>query len=170
MKDRISQLMDGELDDAAAAATIELLKRDPEAAQAWRDYHLARDALGGTAPLSEGFAARMAQRLGAEPVVLAPARRAEAANDRRWLPAAAAAAAAVGLVGWLAFAPQPQTPAPQVAQAPQAVAPEMGLEKKQSVTPIPVSANDYLLAHQGFSPRVSLQGMAPYVRTVSTER
>jgi len=28
-------------------------------------------------------------------------------------------------------------------------------------------ANDYLLAHQGFSPRVSLQGMAPYVRTVA---
>ena len=32
---------------------------------------------------------------------------------------------------------------------------------------MPSSANDYLLAHQGFSPRVSLQGMAPYVRTVS---
>jgi len=28
-------------------------------------------------------------------------------------------------------------------------------------------ANDYLLAHQGFSPRVSLQGMAPYVLTVA---
>jgi hypothetical protein len=35
--------------------------------------------------------------------------------------------------------------------------------------PLPSAANDYLLAHQGFSPRVSLQGMAPYVRTVSDE-
>jgi hypothetical protein len=33
--------------------------------------------------------------------------------------------------------------------------------------PLPTAANDYLLAHQGFSPRVSLQGMAPYVRTVA---
>jgi hypothetical protein len=35
------------------------------------------------------------------------------------------------------------------------------------MVPLPSGTNDYLLAHQGFSPRVSLQGMAPYVRTVS---
>jgi hypothetical protein len=35
------------------------------------------------------------------------------------------------------------------------------------MVPLPAAANDYLLAHQGFSPRVSFQGMAPYVRTVS---
>jgi hypothetical protein len=34
----------------------------------------------------------------------------------------------------------------------------------------PSAANDYLLAHQGFSPRVSFQGMAPYVRNVSEQR
>jgi len=33
--------------------------------------------------------------------------------------------------------------------------------------PPPDSANDYLYAHQGYSPRNSLQGVAPYVRTVS---
>jgi hypothetical protein len=38
---------------------------------------------------------------------------------------------------------------------------------KPALVPLPSSANDYLLAHQGFSPRMSLQGMAPYVRTVS---
>jgi hypothetical protein len=31
------------------------------------------------------------------------------------------------------------------------------------------AANEYLLAHQGFSPRVSFQGMAPYVRTVADQ-
>ena len=36
-----------------------------------------------------------------------------------------------------------------------------------STIPLPSATNDYLLAHQGFSPRVSLQGMAPYVRTVA---
>jgi hypothetical protein len=77
---------------------------------------------------------------------------------------AAASVAAVALVGWVAFAPQREsTPAPvplaQVKPAPGAVA-----------APMPVAANDYLLAHQAFSPRVSLQGMAPYVRSVSDER
>jgi hypothetical protein len=33
----------------------------------------------------------------------------------------------------------------------------------------PDSANDYLYAHQGYSPRNSLQGVAPYVRMVSSE-
>jgi len=38
------------------------------------------------------------------------------------------------------------------------------------VPALPVSAqmaDDYLFAHQEFSPRMSLQGMVPYVRTVS---
>ena len=65
------------------------------------------------------------------------------------------------MVGWLAFAPQPQvTPAP-VAQVQR--------EVKPNLVPLPSAANDYLLAHQAFSPKISLQGMAPYVRTVSEE-
>ena len=50
-------------------------------------------------------------------------------------------------------APKP----PAVAEAP---APAMA----------PSAANEYLLAHQAFSPRVSFQGMAPYVRNVSDQR
>jgi sigma-E factor negative regulatory protein RseA len=75
----------------------------------------------------------------------------------------AAAVAAVSLVGWLGFAPQ-QTPVAPVAQAPKVMP---GQEAKPAMVPLPSGANDYLLAHQAFSPRVSLQGMAPYVRTVA---
>ena len=32
---------------------------------------------------------------------------------------------------------------------------------------LPKETNDYLLAHQSYSSRGSLQGVAPYVRTVS---
>jgi hypothetical protein len=35
--------------------------------------------------------------------------------------------------------------------------------------PITAATRDYLIAHQAFSPRNSLQGMAPYVRSVSAE-
>jgi sigma-E factor negative regulatory protein RseA len=30
--------------------------------------------------------------------------------------------------------------------------------------------NEYLLAHQGFSPSTAIQGLAPYIRSVSTTR
>lgn len=162
MKDRISALMDGELDDKSASELIDSLARGSENAQAWRSYHLIRDAMRGTAPLSEGFSARVAWKLADQPTVLAPRRARPAASDSsRWftLSAVAASFAAVALVGWLAFAPQQPAPAPVIAKAPVADKPVM--------VPMPSSANDYLLAHQGFSPRVSLQGMAPYVLTIA---
>jgi sigma-E factor negative regulatory protein RseA len=160
MKDRISALMDGELDDRAAAELIDALGRDREALLAWRSYHVISDAMREGRLLSEGFAARLSERLAAEPTILTP--RALQGESRRWYALSAAASlAAVALVGWMAFAPQtPVAPVP-VAQAP--------VEAKPNIVPLPTATNDYLLAHQGFSPRVSLQGMAPYVRTVSEQ-
>ena len=164
MKDRISALMDGELDDKSASELIGSLAHGSEHADAWREYHVIRDAMRGTAPLSEGFSARVAWKLADQSTVLAPRRTRPglAPDSPRWftLSAIAASFAAVALVGWLAFAPQHPVPAPVVAKAPAPV-------EKPAIVPMPSSANDYLLAHQGFSPRVSLQGMAPYVLTVS---
>lgn len=138
MKDRISALMDGELRESEAAEAIELLARDPEARAAWRTYHLVGDAI------RDSRSAVLPRR--------------PAANSPRWriaLPAMAAAAA-VAFVSWVAFAPQPRPPQAELAQA-----------KAPVLVPPPSAANDYLLAHQGFSPRVALQGMTAYVRTVS---
>ena len=162
MKDRISALMDGELDDQGAAQTIDALARDREALDAWRTYHLISDALRDTQVLSEGFVRRVAAKLAQEPTVLAPGRLLRSGEPRRWV-AVAAGVAAFALVGWLGFAPQ-QTAVAPIAQAPQ---PTAQTEIKPALVPLPSGTNDYLLAHQGFSPRVSLQGMAPYVRTVS---
>jgi len=158
MKDRLSALMDGELDDRSAAETIDALGRDREALETWRTYQLISDAMRESRLLSQGFTARTAERLAAEPTVLAPGRM--HTEPRRWFALSAAASlAAVALVGWLAFAPQ-QEIAPTPVPAPVA-------EIKPAIVPMPSAANDYLLAHQGFSPRFFLQGMAPYVRTVS---
>jgi sigma-E factor negative regulatory protein RseA len=162
MKDRLSALMDGELDDKSAAEVIQALGADREAVRTWRTYQLISDAMRQSRVLSEGFTARVAERLAAEPTVLAP--RALPAESRRWYALSAAASlAAVALVGWMAFGPQPAVVAPPapVAQVQPEVAP--------NIVPLPTATNDYLLAHQGFSPRVSLQGMAPYVRTVSEQ-
>lgn len=160
MKDKLSALMDGELDDKSAAEVIQALGSDREAVRAWRTYQLISDAMRQSRVLSADFTARVAERLKAEPTVLAPRSRVPGfqGQSRKWFAlSAAASVAAVSLVGWLAFAPQP--PIVPVAQAP--------IEAKPNIVPLPTAANDYLLAHQGFSPRVSLQGMAPYVRTVA---
>ena len=162
MKDRLSALMDGELDDKSAAEVIQALGKDHEAVRTWRTYQLISDAMRESRLLSAEFTARFSERLAREPTVLAP--RALETASRPWfaLSAAAAVLAAVGLVGWMAFGPQPQVDSAPVAQAP-------ATDTKPNLVPLPSAANDYLLAHQGFSPRVSLQGMAPYVRTVSEQ-
>jgi sigma-E factor negative regulatory protein RseA len=163
MKERLSELMDGELDDRSAAEVFETLRQDREAVQTWRTYQLISDALRESRVLSTDFTARFSERLAAEPTVFAPRAHFPGVQpaSRRWYVASAAAAsfAAVAMVGWLAFAPQPQ-----VAPAPLA---QVQREVKPNIVPLPSAANDYLLAHQAFSPKVSLQGMAPYVRTVS---
>src|SRR5262245_11049995 len=141
MKDRISTLMDGELDEREAAEAISSMANDAQARDAWRTYHLIGDAM------REGRA------------IVAPRR--PAANSPAWritLPAMAVAAA-VALVSWVAFVPvQPEkSPQPPIAQA-------------TPIVPPPQAADDYLLAHQEYSPRVALQGMTAYVRLVSEPR
>jgi len=166
MKERISALMDGELEGHAAEEAIESLRGEGEALESWRMYHLISDGMRDTRLLSAGFTGRVSRRLAEEPTVLAPGPLSSHLPGRtpaqRLAYAGAAIAAAIGLVSWLAFGPQPEVPRTQMAVGP---APSVAM------TPVTVqltsSANDYLLAHQGFSPRVSLQGMVPYVRTVA---
>jgi sigma-E factor negative regulatory protein RseA len=187
MKSRVSALMDGELDAREAPGTLEALAREGEARDAWRTYHLISDALRDTQLVSRDFAQRVEARIAEEPTVVAPGRLAPQPREARWFAlSAAASVAAVALVGWLAFAPQqpgapdlrlakPAAPAAQpqaaaVAQAPAgAAAPAVAAPREAAQVPPPSAADDYLLAHQRYSPRNSLQGVAPYVRTVSGE-
>jgi hypothetical protein len=75
----------------------------------------------------------------------------------------AASIAAVAFVGWMALLGVQQDPV-LVASTPPAV------EVNQVAVPAGEVANDYLLAHQRYSPSNAMQGVASYVRTVSEER
>ena len=150
--------MDGELEGRAADEAIDALRVGGEALETWRLYHLVSDGMRDTRVLSAGFSSRLSARLAQEPTVLAPSRLPGRTPAQRFALAAAASVAAVGLVSWLAFGPQPQ-PQPTIAKVETPAAP--------ATVQLTSAANDYLLAHQGFSPRVSLQGMVPYVRTVA---
>ena len=178
MKSKISALMDGELERHEAAALLDALRAEGEMRDAWRTYHLIGDAMHDTRMLSPGFAGRVAARLAAEPTVLAP-RLAPAERPRWQLLSAAASIAAVAMVTSVWFVLQDGAdPASRMAQsnkaAPLAAAPLTAQATARTsapaaLVPPPDSANDYLYAHQGYSPRNSLQGAAPYVRMVSGE-
>jgi sigma-E factor negative regulatory protein RseA len=176
MKIKISALIDGEASRSEVGEALAALPRDPQAVECWRIYHLIGDAMRGRGMLSPNFGARLSERLASEPTVLAPTAIRSRRERGRWMAlSAAASVAAVALVGWLAYAPREggQASAPQVAMAPQVAAPSSAVaDAKPRVVariPLPSEANDYLLAHQIYSPRVTLQGMAPYIRTVSDE-
>jgi len=107
MGERISRLMDSDLDDAAAEAAFQDLKR-PDGVDTWVCYHVIGDALRRTTDPTPGFGARFAARLAAEPTVLAPTLR--NANRLPFAWAVAATVAAVMVVGWVAVStldPQP---------------------------------------------------------------
>ena len=59
MKDRISQLMDGELDDRSADDTIKACGQGGEALETWHTYHLISDAMRDSRVLSAGFSLRV---------------------------------------------------------------------------------------------------------------
>ncbi len=169
MKSKISAMMDGELSHDEIAEPLRSMREDQEALQSWRDYHLIGDALRDTGGLSSDFSARFAARLEEEPTVFAPASvpRRPLEQRRHWVAlSAAASVAAVSLVGWLAFAPQQEITLQSGPIAQTATAVVSPAAEFQNV-PLPSETNDYLLAHQNYSPRSTLQGVAPYVRTVS---
>jgi len=164
MKAKISALMDGELMQSELTEPLQALREEGEALEAWRTYHLISDSLQDTRILSSGFSARFAGRLALEPTILAPASVTprEVKHPYRAPLSAAAGLAAIALVGGLAM----QAFGPGEQQVAQTKAPEVIRAPAVNV-PMPGEVNDYLLAHQNYSPRSNLQGVAPYVRTVS---
>lgn len=158
--------MDEELGGAESAGCLDRLDRDGELRDTWRVYHLIGDALRGHA--GHGLPASFGDRLAAEPTVLAPRRADRAAQRNAWYAlSAAASVAAVALVGWMAL-PLFEPPA-QIASNPPAPA-LATVVLPPAVVPAAHGVNDYLLAHQRFSPSSVMGGMAPYVRTVSETR
>lgn len=172
MKSKISALVDGELDARELHELLTALRVDDGARETWRTYHLISDALQGRALLATQCLHRVVARLAQEPALVAPHPSAVRPPERaRWfVPSAlAASVAAVALVGWVAFAPHQGSgpvPAP-LAQAPAGALPARAAEPVR--VPLTSATRDYLLAHQTFSPRNALLGMAPYVRSVSDD-
>jgi sigma-E factor negative regulatory protein RseA len=165
MKEKLSALIDGELDGEGVHAHLGRLQTDPELRAAWDTYHLIGDALRGHG--SPDFATRVISRLREEPTVLAPRRDKRAAKRLAWYGMyAAASLAAVAVVAWTAF-PSWHSDQQQLAGNAAATAP---VEEPLVVTLPAPEVENYLLAHQPYSHASAMQSIAPYVRSVAEER
>jgi sigma-E factor negative regulatory protein RseA len=173
--DKISALMDGELDARQAQQELARLRQNGELQQKWDTFHLVGDALRGERLLLTDVAGALAERLAREPTVLAPTRGA-ARKTTTYALSAAASVAAVALVGWLALSTLPAlntrnevASAPRMVVLPAAIPAPAAVPQVASV-PDDGRTSEYLLAHQAFSPSTAIQGVVPYIRSVSTRQ
>lgn len=158
MKTRISALMDGELEDHEIEETLRALHRSEELRSQWCDCQVTGAALRGERGLDIDVAARVMSAIDLEPTVMAPARRRMLAWQR---PALALAASATGaaLVAWLALAPGGEA-APAKTELARM---KQGPVAAQSTPRL----QEYLLAHQAYSPGGAIVGGARNIRAVA---
>ena len=155
--ERISVLLDGEMDRTEAAAAIAALCADPALRRHWHELHRVGDALRSEEVASsdaEGFCARVAAAIAAEPTVLAPRARPASSGLRLWMPGVAVAAS----VAAIAFIAVPLMRAPDMTpvvknSVPAAVSTIDVAAQKQLPTianarGLSPSFNPYLAAHR----------------------
>lgn len=166
--EKISQLMDGELEEHECRLQFRRLGQDVGLVQSWETYHLIRDVLRDEALACPDLVRRVRQRLDKEPTVIAPHTRLAARVARYTLPMAAAIAG-LTVVGWLALSLRPaiESAGPGSAQNTSPVSATAKPAPSLVVASADGQMNEYLLAHQEYSPRTAIQGVASYIRTVS---
>lgn len=161
MKQEISVLMDGELFEDEAESLLGHIKRGSDVHNHWEMYHLIGDVLRQPDHIHCGLSDKVRERMHDEPTVLAPRGRAVKQKIRTMALSAAASLVAVGVVAWMSLQISPEV-APKMAMQQSALRP--------ASMQIKADANDYLIAHQEFSPSADLNGGASYIRTVAYSR
>jgi sigma-E factor negative regulatory protein RseA len=154
MNERLSALMDGELDQDQARAVIKSLGSDDVSREHWDLYHvigetLRGDDLGSTKSHKANTDAIFAA-LAAEPTILAPAMLKRPVEKRtRIALAMAASVVTISAIGVVAMRQQGGVVSP--VQLVQKVAPQEVIAVKTSPGSADVRVNDYLVVHRQFS-------------------
>lgn len=158
MKQEISALMDGELFEDEAESLLNRIEHGSEVHRDWEIYHLIGDVLRQPDHIHSDLSVKVRERMRDEPVVLAPRGHAVKQKMRTFALSAVASLSAVGVVAWMSMQISPEA-APKMAMQQNAIRP--------ASVQIQPKANDYLMAHQEFSPSTDMNGGASYIRTVS---
>ncbi|MGC2047070.1 MAG: sigma-E factor negative regulatory protein [Gallionella sp.] len=158
MKKEISALMDGEIFEDEAESLLDHIGRGTDAHKDWEVYHLIGDVLRQPDHIHCDLSAKVRERMRDEPTVLAPRSHTVKRNVRTVALSAAASLAAVGVVAWMS------------QQIGTETLPQMAIQNN-AMRPVSVQiqprSNDYLMAHQEFSPSTDMNGGASYIRMVS---
>lgn len=157
MKQEISVLMDGEMFEDEADVFFDKLRSNPEVRHDWATYHLIGDALRQPDHIHRDLSASFRERLRAEPTILAPRSR-NPQKIRNYALSAAASVMALAIVAWMSMQIGNES-APQMAS----------VQQNNAIRPASFQANDYLMAHQEFSPSADVQGAATYIHTVAAK-
>lgn len=158
MEKELSTFLDNELDAGQHPSLLTALGRDAELRVTMANYVLIGDALRRSGNLSTDLTRQIMARLDEEPTILAPRAR-RSVGVLRNAAALAASLTGVAVVAWLAFVP----PAPQTALPLARIA-------KPQVIATSERMQEYLMAHQAYSPSSRIQGGASYIRTISASR
>jgi sigma-E factor negative regulatory protein RseA len=202
MRNKISALMDGELDSIEVADTITQVKKTEDLRNEWSTYHLIRDALRQPVMSTVDITSGIRKKLAIEPTVLTPKLPKEKKGKVFAFAVAASMLTAVAAVTWMGGQTMDQPldrvtktesaePAvitiPVLVQKEEFKADPVLAQKEEFKTDksflqaqaeaqadsdvIPMSApiqlNDYMFAHEEFSPRTAIRGVSPYMRTVA---
>ena len=153
MNEKLSALMDGELDQGEARTVIKSLGSDDASREHWDLYHVIGEALRGDelghAQSHKNNSGAIFAALAAEPTVLAPLMIKHPVENRtRIALAMAASVITISVVGIVAFKQQSGQVAP--VQLVQQVAPQP-VASKATPNGSEVRVNDYLVVHRQFS-------------------
>jgi sigma-E factor negative regulatory protein RseA len=158
MKKEISALMDSELFEDESESLLDRIGRGTDAHKDWEVYHLIGDVLRQPDHIHCDLSAKVRERMRDEPTVLAPRSHAVKRKIRTVALSAAASLAAVGVVAWMS------------QQISSETLPQMAMQKN-TLRPVNIQiqpkSNDYLMAHQEFSPSTDMNGGASYIRMVT---
>lgn len=156
MREQVSALLDGELDEQQQATVLNALSEDAELLQDWQLYHLIGDVMRGDGAGSVNVAGRVAAQLVNEPVPavataehdIKPQRRNRLAANRAWY-SLAASLAGIAFVGWAAL----QSLTPSKDASPGALAQQATAPVEQRVQPVAYQSrmSDYWAAHRQMS-------------------
>lgn len=175
--------MDGELDADDASVLIEQFKNGEELREHWIAYHLISDALGQSEVKPLDITRRVNARLVAEPTVFAVSSatlRYPAPKRRPGAYAAAASIAAAMVGGWIILQTTHESDLLRQNLATNRTSPSTSAATMAPVATYPAipakasiaasesaQINDYLLAHQQFSPSTTMHGAIPFMRTAA---
>lgn len=181
MKEKLSALLDGDLEEHSIRTTLEGLRRDEQLRKEWDAYCLIGDVLRGECNGRPDFVSRVMSSLEDEPVVLAPGAIAGGTRRSVWQAMLPIAASVMGVaaVGWVAsalyssdkgatpvFAAQQRAATAAVASA----AVPVSASAKVVATPVSLTEDphrEYVFAHQSMTAGGPIPGAVQYVRSVS---